>query len=121
MSGKVISCLLLYLPTLTACRREMNDWSVCLRTSVNSMLSWMTLRQERAWGGTKKRRYNKSTLCALRLRQLHGFVKKHSKREPSYLETEVGLFFSLGDGWQLKEVTTNNQLDAPERLRRSPH
>lgn len=37
------------------------------------------------------------------------------------LETEAGLFLSLGDGGQLEEVPTNDQLDAPKRLRRSPH
>lgn len=44
-----------YLPTLTACRREMNTCSVCLLTSVNSMLTWMTFRQLLAWSSTGTR------------------------------------------------------------------
>lgn len=115
--------LLFYLPTLTACRREMKDWSVCLRTSVNSRLSWMTLRQHRAW--EKKRHKDKSRLCVLRLLKhstlwLHKEAKTQNKHRPSYLETEAGFFFSLGDRRQLEEVPTNNELNASKRLRRPP-
>lgn len=46
---------------------------------------------------------------------------EHSGPGWADLETEAGLFFSFGDGRQLEEVPTNNQLDAPKRLRRSPH
>lgn len=39
----------------------------------------------------------------------------------SYLKTEAGLFLSLWDRRQLKEVTADNQLDASKRLGRPSH
>lgn len=51
-----------------------------------------------------------SRLCASRL-------LPDTTERPSHLETEAGLVLSLGDGRQLQEVTTDDQLDAPERLR----
>lgn len=51
----------------------------------------------------------------------YGCVFEHSGPGWADLETEAGLFLSLGDGRQLEEVPTNDQLDAPKRLRRPPH
>lgn len=52
---------------------------------------------------------------------LHKEAKGQNKHRLSYLETEPGLFLSLGDGRQLEEVPTNNELNASERLRRPTH
>lgn len=50
MRYEIKKVTLFHLPSLTACRREMKFWSVCLRTSVSSMLTWMTFLQHLAWG-----------------------------------------------------------------------
>lgn len=74
----------------------------------------------------KKKHQDKSRLCVLRLLKhntlwLHKEAKTQNKHRPSYLETEAGFFLSLGDGRQLEEVPTNNELNASKRLRRPPH
>lgn len=53
--------------------------------------------------------------------QRHEQTGMFSDPRRSDLETEAGLFLSLGDGRQLEEVPTHDQLDASKRRGRPPH
>lgn len=96
-----------YLPSLTACNREMKVWSACLHTSVSSRVTGTHLFQLLAcWGQGKGGSGNIAD-------------PPHSVLGPAgewYLEAELRGLGAFGHWWQLQEVPTDDELDPSKWL-----